>query len=135
MLDVLVLVCSTSMTPSLGDCTTSTALDTLILPMPAEQPEACLKLGQAYLAQTELGRSLKPGEKVKIMCRRQATLAQPSTPFPEPSGRAEQPEARELVIRTPNRASEPGPIRLRNGRSGCSNTNRQSRTGRDWRCR
>jgi hypothetical protein len=91
MLDVLVLVCSTSMTPSLGDCTTSTALDTLILPMPAEQPEACLKLGQAYLAQTELGRSLKPGEKVKIMCRRQAHWRSQAHPFlSHPAGQNSQ---------------------------------------------
>ena len=68
MYDVLVLVCSLAATPALGDCTIENAIAALRLPERVAAAAGCSMLGQAYLAQTELGRSLAAGEAVKVVC-------------------------------------------------------------------
>jgi hypothetical protein len=66
MFQVLVLVCSTSLSPS--DCQKTTALDVFLGPkVPNEM--ICGFHGQAFLAQTSLG-TRGPNEYVKIRCTR-----------------------------------------------------------------
>jgi hypothetical protein len=74
MYDVLVLVCSLAATPKLGDCTVDTAVTALRLPEPVAMVQGCSMMGQAYLAQTEFGRTLAAGEVVKVTCRRTRPL-------------------------------------------------------------
>jgi hypothetical protein len=80
MFDVLVLVCSIAATPNLGDCTAGTAVAALRLPEPEREAVTCAMHGQAYLAQTEIGRSLVKGEVVKVVCRRRLEVADDAKP-------------------------------------------------------
>jgi hypothetical protein len=81
MLTALVLICSLAATPDLAACNRDNAVD--VMPVPAEYgtPATCFMHGQAYLAQTEMGRQLGEDERVKIVCTRsqtaQATGASP----------------------------------------------------------
>lgn len=80
MFDVLVLVCSLAATPNLGDCTAELAIAALLLPEPDREAVMCAMHGQAYVAQTELGRSLVKGEVVKVVCRRRLDTAAEEEP-------------------------------------------------------
>lgn len=68
MLTALVLVCSLAVTPELRDCNRDNAVGVLRLPEQVAVPGTCLKLGSAYIAQTEMGRRLGGDERVKVMC-------------------------------------------------------------------
>ncbi|WP_207478918.1 hypothetical protein [Arenibaculum pallidiluteum] len=68
MLTALILVCSLSVTPELRDCSRENAVGVLRLPEEVALPSTCLKLGTAYLAQTEMGRNLSEDERVKVIC-------------------------------------------------------------------
>ncbi|TDQ20870.1 hypothetical protein [Phyllobacterium brassicacearum] len=64
MLQVVILICSTSLSPA--DCQTNTALDVIVGPQ-ASNAMMCGLQGQAYVAKTAIvGRS--PNEYVKIRC-------------------------------------------------------------------
>jgi hypothetical protein len=67
MLTAIILVCSTVITPELGDCNRSNAVHVLQLPETAN-PVMCMLHGQAYLAATVLGRELRADERVKVVC-------------------------------------------------------------------
>ena len=75
MLTALVLVCSVSVTPDLRDCTADSARVVMHLPTEFASPVTCFMHGQAYLAGTSLGRQLDDGDRVKIVCKRSATIA------------------------------------------------------------
>jgi hypothetical protein len=68
MLTILVLVCSLSSTPDLRACDQTNAVDVMRVPEETGNPAACFMHGQAYLAQTELGRQLAEDERVKVVC-------------------------------------------------------------------
>jgi hypothetical protein len=68
MLTALVLVCSLTITPDLRACDQSSAVDVLRVPEDFASPATCFMQGQAYLAQTEIGRQLTADERVKVMC-------------------------------------------------------------------
>ena len=68
MLTALILVCSLAKTPDLGNCTRDNALDVLHVPATFENPITCFMHGQAYLAETSIGRDMRKDERVKVVC-------------------------------------------------------------------
>jgi len=68
MLTAFVLVCSLAVTPELRDCSRDNAVSVLRVPEEVAFPGECLKLGSAYLAQTEMGRLMAADERVKVLC-------------------------------------------------------------------
>lgn len=68
MLTALVLICSLGMTPDLQDCTQSNARVVMRVPAEFSNPTTCALHGQAYLAETAIGRSLHGGEAIKVVC-------------------------------------------------------------------
>jgi len=68
MLTALVLICSLAITPDLRACDRHNAVDVMRVPDEIVSPASCLMLGQAYLAQTAIGRELAKDEAVKIVC-------------------------------------------------------------------
>jgi hypothetical protein len=70
MLTALVLVCSILATPDLASCNRENAVDVMRVPDSFGSPVTCFMQGQAYLAQTELGRDLTENERVKVVCVR-----------------------------------------------------------------
>jgi hypothetical protein len=74
MLTALVLVCSLAITPDLADCTHKSALDVMRVPENFASPTVCAMQGQAYVAQTAIGRNLTKDETVKIVCMQTATV-------------------------------------------------------------
>jgi len=70
MLTALVLVCSLTVTPDLGRCDRTNAVQVLQVPEQFASPIMCAMHGQAYLAQTTFGRDMGRDEKVKVLCIR-----------------------------------------------------------------
>jgi hypothetical protein len=68
MLTALILVCSLAVTPDLTSCNGANAVDVLRLPTEFGNPATCFMHGQAYLADTAMGRDLGEGERVKVIC-------------------------------------------------------------------
>lgn len=68
MLTAIVLVCSLTATPDLQDCNRQTAVSVMRVPQEVSMPGTCLKLGSAYLANTQMGRDLTDDERVKVVC-------------------------------------------------------------------
>ena len=67
MLTALILVCSLATVPNLGDCTRDNALDVVYVPATFANPATCFMHGQAYLADSEMGRNLARNEAVKVV--------------------------------------------------------------------
>ena len=74
MLTALVLVCSLALTPDLADCNHKNALDVMRVPDEFAGPVMCFVQGQAYLAETTIGRRLTKEHAVKIICIPTATV-------------------------------------------------------------
>lgn len=72
MLSALVLICSLAITPNLADCTRSNAVNVMRVPEETGNPATCFMHGQAYLAETSIGRDLHDNERIKVMCARVA---------------------------------------------------------------
>jgi hypothetical protein len=70
MLTALILVCSPTFASDLGACTEATALAVVRDPETFAGPVTCFMRGQAYLANTAMGRDLGEGEVVKVICVR-----------------------------------------------------------------
>ena len=70
MLTALVLICSIAVTPDLMDCTRYNATAVMRLPAEFANPATCFMQGQAYLAETSIGRELGDNDRVKIVCAR-----------------------------------------------------------------
>jgi hypothetical protein len=68
MLTALVLVCSLAATPDLAACNRDNAVDVMRVPEEFGNPATCFMNGQAYLAQTEIGRQLGADDRVKVIC-------------------------------------------------------------------
>jgi hypothetical protein len=73
MLTALVLVCSLAITPDLASCNRDNAVSVTRVPEEFGNPAMCFMHGQAYLAQTEMGRELSEDERVKVVCSRART--------------------------------------------------------------
>lgn len=79
MLTALILVCSLTSTPDLRACTRDNALEVIYVPATFVSPVTCFMHGQAYLADTSVGRDLAENEAVKVVCvRSQATETNPA---------------------------------------------------------
>jgi hypothetical protein len=78
MLSALILVCSLTSVPDLGACNEQNALQVVRDPEAFISPVACFVHGQAYLAETALGRDLAEGEVVKVICAPNRTAGGPS---------------------------------------------------------
>ena len=72
MLTALVLVCSIATTPDLRVCDASNARMSMRVPETYASPAACAMQGQAYIAETAIGRNLAPDDRVKVVCMLQS---------------------------------------------------------------
>ena len=68
MLTTLILICSITATPDLHDCTPSNARVVMRIPAEFASPVTCALHGQAYLAETAIGRSLGVDDRLKVVC-------------------------------------------------------------------
>ena len=81
MLTAIVLICSITATPDLALCDADNAESVIRVPQDYSNPVTCLMHGQAYVAETEIGRNLAD-ERVKVVCtpnRRAAQLVSPGS--------------------------------------------------------
>lgn len=69
MLNALVLVCTVLVTPDLRDCNETNARVVMVDPQEFSNPVMCAMHGQAYIAETAIGRTLGENDRVKIVCR------------------------------------------------------------------
>ena len=77
MLTALILICSLSSVTDAAACTEQNALQVLRSPETFASPVACLMHGQAYVANSAIGRDLNEGETVKVICKRNRVAAAP----------------------------------------------------------
>ena len=77
MLTALILICSLASVSDVGACTEDNALEVLRSPEAFASPVTCLMHGQAYLANTAMGRDLNA--KVKVICVRSKIGATPAS--------------------------------------------------------
>jgi hypothetical protein len=91
MLTALILICSLSSVADVAACTEQNAVQVLRSPETFESPVACLMHGQAYVANSAIGRDLSEGEAVKVICKRNRVVAVP------PTERGEISTAREVL--------------------------------------
>jgi len=77
MLTALILICSLSSGSDIAACTEDNALQVLRSAETFASPVACLMHGQAYLANSAVGRDLNEGETVKVICKRNRVAATP----------------------------------------------------------
>jgi hypothetical protein len=68
MLIALVLICSTTITPDISDCTRDNATDVMRVPTEFANPITCFLHGQAFLAETSLAQDLRETDRIKIVC-------------------------------------------------------------------
>jgi hypothetical protein len=78
MLTALILICSLTAVPDVGACTEDNALEVLRNPETFASPVACLMHGQAFLANTAMGRDMNVDEVAKVVCVRRKTTAAPA---------------------------------------------------------
>ena len=76
MLMALVLVCSLALTPDLAACSRTNAVSVVRVPEEFGNPATCFMHGQAYLAETSLGRDLSAEERIKVVCAPAARVEQ-----------------------------------------------------------
>jgi len=85
VLTALILICSFAATPDLAACNQTNAVSVISVPEDFGNPATCFMHGQAYLAETSLGRDLTAGEHDKVVCARKltkATASKTATPAP-----------------------------------------------------
>ena len=74
MLTAIVLICSIAVTPDLEECTPSNATTLMRVPAEFANPVTCFLQGQAFLAETSLGRDLSDTDRVKVICGRSEVM-------------------------------------------------------------
>jgi hypothetical protein len=79
MLTALILVCSLAVTPDLRACDRDNAVHALQVPEEFAMPAMCAMRGQAFLAETSIGRELTNDERVKIVCIRHMSVGRQVT--------------------------------------------------------
>ena len=85
MLTALILICSTAITPDLAACDRANAVDVMRVPIEFGNPATCFMQGEAYVADTTLGRDLADNERVKVVCVRSQTAAAIGTTLKGPT--------------------------------------------------
>jgi len=75
VLTALILICSLSVTPDLSTCNQSNAVTTMRVPEQFGNPAMCFMHGQAYLAETSIGRDLMADERIRVVCARAPATA------------------------------------------------------------
>ena len=68
MLTAIILVCSLAVTPDLRDCGRDNAASVMQVPEEFSLASQCMMRGQAFLAETSIGRELTDQERVKVLC-------------------------------------------------------------------
>jgi hypothetical protein len=68
MLTAIILVCSLALTPDLRECSRDNATNVLQVPEEFALPSQCFMRGQAFLAETSIGRDMAENERVKVVC-------------------------------------------------------------------
>ena len=68
MLTAMILVCSLAITPDLRECSRDNATNVMQVPEEFSLPSQCFIRGQAFLAQTSIGREMADNERVKVVC-------------------------------------------------------------------
>jgi hypothetical protein len=68
MLTAIVLICSLAITPDLRDCSRDNATNVMQVPEEFILPSQCFIRGQAFLAETSIGREMAENERVKVVC-------------------------------------------------------------------
>jgi hypothetical protein len=71
MLTGLVLICSVAVASP--DCTRDNATAVMRVPGEFGNPATCFLRGQAYLAESAIGRELTNNDRVKVVCARKET--------------------------------------------------------------
>ena len=69
MLRALILICSAASAPQVSDCTRERAFDVMVTKIERGSPITCFLQAQAYLAESAIGASLTPDDRVRIVCR------------------------------------------------------------------
>jgi hypothetical protein len=93
MLTALILICSLTVVSDGGACTEDNAMEVLRNPETFASPVTCLMHGQAYLANTAMGRDMNVNEVVKVVCVQRKTTAVPA------ANRSSADVMREFVVR------------------------------------
>jgi hypothetical protein len=75
MLTALVLICSTTATPDIRDCTRENAEAVMRVPVRFRSSATCFMYGRAYLDETTIGRGRGTGDRLKVICARTETVA------------------------------------------------------------
>jgi hypothetical protein len=75
VLTAVILVCSLAIAPDLAGCNPSNAVTSLRVPEQFGNPATCFMHGQAYLAETSIGRDLSVDERIKVVCARTSSVA------------------------------------------------------------
>jgi hypothetical protein len=83
MLMALVLVCSLQVTPDLADCSRTNAVNVMRVPEEFGNPATCFMHGQAYLAETSIGRDLSDNERIKVVCARAQRVGETQATGPQ----------------------------------------------------
>jgi hypothetical protein len=68
MLTAIILVCSLAITPDLRECSRDNATNVMQVPEEFTLPSQCFMRGQAFLAETSIGRDMADNERVKVVC-------------------------------------------------------------------
>lgn len=68
MLTALILICSAAATPDIRDCSRDNATAVMRVPANFGNPVTCFMHGQAYLAETSIGRTLEENDLVRVVC-------------------------------------------------------------------
>jgi hypothetical protein len=74
MLTALVLICSTTATPDIRDCTRDNATAVMRVPVRFRNPTTCFMYGRAYLTEGAIGWPLGGDDRVKVICARTETV-------------------------------------------------------------
>ena len=85
MLTGLILVCSLAVAPDISNCTRANAVHVLRMPAVFASPATCFMHGQAYLAETTIGRDLAQDERVKVICVQTRSVTAADVMGPQPA--------------------------------------------------
>jgi hypothetical protein len=79
VLTAMILICSLAANPDIAACNPSNAVTVVSVPENFGNPATCFMHGQAYLAETSIGRDLTMDERVKVICAHKPVKATAAT--------------------------------------------------------
>src|SRR5687767_8030291 len=83
LLNAFIFVCTVLATPDLRNCNETNARVVMVAPQEFASPVTCALHGQAYVAETAIGRNLGASDRVKVVCRPRRSS---EPPIPTQSG-------------------------------------------------